>query len=94
MNLIVALIFEPILILGVAFLLFVKRIRSYYILTFFVVAMLHLVFFLFIPEKDGNWLNSLIIRITVDGLVILSLGYFVRPKRYSKQSSNDQSKGN
>ena len=56
--------------------------------------MLHLVFFLFIPEKDGNWLNSLIIRITVDGLVILSLGYFVRPKRYSKQSANDQSKGN
>ena len=88
MNLIVVLIFEPILILGVAFLLFVKKIRPYFVLTFVVVALLHLFYFVIIPVKDNNWFVSLLIRIGVDAIVILSLGFFLRKRRIQRQLSH------
>ena len=92
MSLIVALIFEPILILGVAFLLFVKRIRRYFVFTFLAVAALHLIFFLFIPVKDLNWLYSLLVRIFIDAAVLLSLGYFVRPRTSFQKTYDDGKK--
>ena len=92
LSLIIALIFEPILILGVAFLLFVKRIRRYFILTFFVVAALHIAFFMFLPTKDNNWFNSLLMRVAVDAVILLSLGYFVRPIVSSRDSEKEENK--
>ena len=90
MNLLIFSFFDPFLILGVCLLVLLKRLRAYYIWFSFVVCGIHIFMFSFNPVKDDAWVQLSIIRVLVDSVVLLGLGYYLNNKSNSQNEIEDQ----
>ena len=90
MYLLIFSFFDPFLILGVCLLVLLKRLRAYYIWFSFVVCGIHIFMFSFNPVKDDAWVQLSIIRVLVDSIVLLGLGYYLNNKPNSQNEIEDK----
>ena len=90
MNLLIFSFFDPFLILGVCLLVLLKRLRAYYIWFSFVVCGIHIFMFSLNPVKDGALVQLSIIRVLVDSMVLLGLGYYLNNKPNSQNEAEDK----
>lgn len=77
MQIIFAMLFDPFLLVGLA-LMFWKRTQFNYVVTFIVVAIVHIGLLMMNPYKDAFFYNFLFTRLAVDAVVLVGTGYFFK----------------
>ena len=79
MQNLLAMAFDPLIVIGLI-LMFWKKTRLSYVLVFLIVAGIHTAGIIMQPIKDAFFYNMAVLRIFVDAVIILGVGYFFQSK--------------
>ena len=79
MQILLAMAFDPLIVIGLI-LMFWRKTKLSYVLVFLIVAGIHTWGEMMQPIKDTFFYNMLVLSIFVDAVIILGLGYFFQNK--------------
>ena len=79
MQLVFAMLIDPFLLLGLVLMIW-ERTRISYVTTFAIVAIVHILLLMLNPFKDAFFYNYLFMRLAVDAVVLIGVGYFFQRK--------------